>query len=84
MLIVCSFSYHIHFCWIQVTGKIAPVKSLDSLSSDGALDLACNSLPGVSVSNEEHAEVLFAPIKCLKVAAAFLCHAMVPCYCLRL
>lgn len=34
------------------------MKSLDSSSSDGALDLACNSLPGVSVSHEEHVEVL--------------------------
>ncbi|XP_048128764.1 LOW QUALITY PROTEIN: CRM-domain containing factor CFM2, chloroplastic [Rhodamnia argentea] len=39
-----------------VTGEIAPMKTLDSLSSDGALDLAFNSLPGVSVSNEEHME----------------------------
>ncbi|KAK3413305.1 hypothetical protein EUGRSUZ_I01877 [Eucalyptus grandis] len=39
-----------------VTGEVAPMKSLDSLSSGGALDLACNSLPGVSVSHEEHVE----------------------------
>ncbi|KAF8031792.1 hypothetical protein BT93_D0876 [Corymbia citriodora subsp. variegata] len=39
-----------------VTGEVAPTKSLDSLSSDGALDLACNSLPEVSVSHEEHVE----------------------------
>ncbi|XP_030469932.2 CRM-domain containing factor CFM2, chloroplastic isoform X2 [Syzygium oleosum] len=39
-----------------VTGEITPMKSLDSSSSDGALDLACNSLPGVSVSHKEHVE----------------------------
>lgn len=60
------------------------MKSLDSSSSDGALDLACNSLPGVSVSHEEHVEVLFAPVNCLKVSASFLCQAMLLCYLLRL